>query len=206
MSNKEEACFIPTLSVISNIPDLTKIFFDADETTSSEISVAAVEDRSFDGSINLINFQRFKVHGCFPRYPDQRDLTTTLDKINKESSLIVYISHRWLRATAACEEWNGSPDPDTPMQDKFKICVEGIEKLMQHFAPKLDACFLWTDFCCTDQNRNPGSQLKRLERIMECADCMFTPIVDKMARAIAFEARNSYADYEAVPWSEGPSA
>lgn len=45
----------------------------------------------------FINFELFQSHGSFPRYPNNWNLTTKINDIRRNKSLIVYISHNWLR-------------------------------------------------------------------------------------------------------------
>ncbi len=47
--------------------------------------------------IRVIDFEDFKSFGSFPRYPDQKHLVTTLNDINRDESLVVFVSHCWLR-------------------------------------------------------------------------------------------------------------
>lgn len=47
--------------------------------------------------IRLIDFDSFVAHAEFPRFPDQENLVTTLDDIDRNNSLIVFVSHCWLR-------------------------------------------------------------------------------------------------------------
>ncbi len=50
--------------------------------------------------IRLIEFAKFKNHGGFPRFPDNKDLVTSLDKINRDENIIIFLSHCWLRGKA----------------------------------------------------------------------------------------------------------
>lgn len=41
--------------------------------------------------IRFIDFNKFKDHGTFPRYPEQKDLITNLENISREKSFLVFI-------------------------------------------------------------------------------------------------------------------
>ena len=87
----------------------------------------------FDGDlppIRLIDFSKFCYHGGFPRYPDNKDIVTSLDRIDRDKSLIVFISHCWLRGYPAAEGWDGRPHPDDAYGSKYKLCVTGIKHIL----------------------------------------------------------------------------
>lgn len=84
-------------------------------------------------NIRFVDFEAFKSHGKFPRYPDDRKLTTTLEKIDRQSSIIVFLSYVWLRK-ATVQDPN-QQHPDNAENDLFKLCVEGIAKLIASLAP-----------------------------------------------------------------------
>jgi hypothetical protein len=43
----------------------------------------------------------------------------------------------------------------------------------------MEECFIWCDYGCIDQSKDPAGELKQLDKIMELCDCIFTPIYDK---------------------------
>lgn len=45
--------------------------------------------------IRLIDYKDFARRTSFPRYPENKDITVVLDKINKDDSFVVFISHCW---------------------------------------------------------------------------------------------------------------
>jgi hypothetical protein len=157
-------------------------------------------------SIRLIPFQDFKALGQLPRYPDNRDLTITLDRLDEETyntSLIVFISHCWLRGWDGAEGWDGRPHPDNAEGGKFALCVEGIEKVLKIMAPGMTNCFLWLDFGCIDQDGDPAGELRQLDKIVQVCDCVLTPIFDKDPGGWDFPKviRNYYDDYRSPSWS-----
>lgn len=191
--------FTDTISVLADFSPLGSLFGSTDENEPVEI---------FPGPyapVVLINFDNFKANGSFPRYPEDKSLTTTFDKVDRSTSIIIYVSHRWLRPTPDNEGWDGRPHPDSPNGVIFDLCVEGIEKLLKTLAPGMPRCYLWIDYSCLNQ-KNPSTDLIRIDKIIECSDCLFTPLYDDKARATAFESRDLYEDYRAKSWNEGPAA
>ena len=141
--------------------------------------------------IRVIDFDEFKKCGEIPRlgfgksekYPSApcKDITIPLTSIDREKSLIVFVSHGliagwWGRGPdgevvdqATADEWRGYPHPDTKDNAKFKLEVEAIEKLSQVMAPGINV-YLWHDFSCMDQNGNPAGELKQLDKIVDRGD------------------------------------
>jgi hypothetical protein len=157
--------------------------------------------------IRLINFKSFKELGTFPRFPDQKHLTCTLDQITKatyENSLIVFVSHCWLRGWKGAQGWDGRPHPDNKRGDKYKLCVHGIEKILTKFAPGMKNCYLWLDFGCIDQDGNPAGELKLLDKIIQVSDCVFTPIHDEHHNDWDYPKKwnNPYKEYQSKPWND----
>ncbi len=132
-------------------------------------------------SIRLIKFDQFKQLGTFPRCPDHEAITSVLKNLDQndyENSLFIFISHCWLRGNSNCEGWQGKPHPDNLQNDKYKLCVEGIEKIMKIMAPGMKECYVWVDFSCIDQDKDPAGELRQLEKIVQISDCILTPIYD----------------------------
>ena len=152
--------------------------------------------------IRLIDFNLFKQLGHTPRYPDNKDLCVNLGDIDRRRSLIVFISHCWLRGYDGAPGWEGKPHPDNPVGDKFKLCVKGIESVWKTHAPGMDRCYMWMDFGCMDQDGNPAGELKRLDEIIKCADFIFTPIAGDPAN-LPSPHSHLYKDYKAPLWNEG---
>jgi hypothetical protein len=130
----------------------------------------------------LMNFDAFKTAGTLLRFPSCGHLTTALTDIDRSKSLVVFISHRWLRANSLAPGWDGQPHPDNTNGDVFKLCVEGIYALKQSVAPQLAYCYIWMDYCCIDQDKDTSAtRLIDLKTVMEGVDCVFTPIIDHSA-------------------------
>ena len=95
--------------------------------------------------------------------------------------------------------WDGIPHPDNARHDKYKLCVKGIEDIMQNQSQGMTACYIWIDFGCMDQDGNPAGELKQLDEIIRAADCLFTPIVGEATILSTYS--NIYEDYKAEAWN-----
>jgi hypothetical protein len=168
-------------------------------------SVLNHED-GINSSIRLINFSDFKELGLFPQYPLNQDKAIALNHFTEaqyKDSLIIFVSHVWLRGSSNMEGWDGKAHPDDVSNAKYKLCVEGIEVIVKELAPGLNSCYLWIDFGCVDQSNNPALEIRALDKIMQLCDCIFTPIVDA---ATHFPENPSifFTQYKSPAWS-GPS-
>lgn len=117
------------------------------------------EERS---TIRFVKFDEFRRMSSFPRYPENKNVTFLLREMTPQQyqeSLIVFISHRWLRGSSDAKDFEKEPHPDNKEADKFHLCVSGIEKLLQ-LVPKINSCYLWFDFSCLDQDEDPSKELK----------------------------------------------
>lgn len=157
--------------------------------------------------IRLIDFDGFWKLKRLPRCPDRLDKTVTLDSINRNESLLIFISHCWLRGHKAAKDWSGKPHPDTVAGDKYKLCLEGIEWVKRNMAPRMKHCYVWLDFGCINQDGNPAGELEQLDKIVECCDAIFTPIVDLHSNwELPPTSTDLLNDYKAKLWNEGPHA
>jgi hypothetical protein len=152
--------------------------------------------------IRFISFEPMKHLQSFPRYPENSHLCIDMDSIDRSDSLVIFVSHCWLRGWSGAQDWDGRPHPDNAANEKFKLCVEGIEKIKLVLAPGAKKCYLWLDFACIDQNGHPAGELKSLDQIIRNCDVLFTPIHSENI----FENGHGsfYQDYVASAWNEGP--
>ena len=90
----------------------------------------------------MINFEDFKKRTSFPRYPEDKDLCVDIATLDRRDAFFVFISHCWLRGWSGADGWDGKPHPDNATHDKYKLCVEGVEKTMKRMAPGAKQCFL----------------------------------------------------------------
>jgi hypothetical protein len=139
--------------------------------------------------IKIIPFAAFCSLDHFPRFPDDAHCTLSLSKLTVEEydrSLMVFVSHCWLRGWSGAEGWDGRPHPDTADGEKYKLCVDGIDKIMKSMASGMQNCYLWLDFGCIDQDGNPAGELKMLDRIVGVCDCFLHLSLTKITTSGSF--------------------
>jgi hypothetical protein len=156
--------------------------------------------------IRIIPFPAFCSLRRFPRFPDDAHCTMSLSKLTVEEydrSLMIFVSHCWLRGWSGAEGWDGRPHPDTADGGKYKLCVDGIDKIMKSMASGMQNCYLWLDFGCIDQDGDPAGELKNLDKIISVCDCLFTPIFDKDHEQWKLPSADSniYDDYLSSAWN-----
>ena len=101
-----------------------------------------------------------------------------------------------------CAGWDGRPHPDNSSHEKHRLSVSGIEKIMKTFAPGMSACYIWLDFGCMDQDGDPAGELKQLDEIVRCSDCLFTPLAGEGHLSIFYNSWSDiYQDYRADTWN-----
>jgi molybdopterin converting factor small subunit len=129
--------------------------------------------------IRFIPFEQFKIVGSVPRFPNNHNIYVSLDDIDVDNSLLIYISWCWERGWAGAQGYDGRPHPDNPFGGKYALCIDGIEQIMKIQAPGFERCYIWADYSCIDQDRDPAGELKQLDKIVGACDCLFTPIYDE---------------------------
>ena len=149
---------------------------------------------------------------CSFRYPENFDVTEDLATMDLSNCLVIFVSHQWLRSSDDDDDENGEIlddeiHPDNEFHEKFMMCVAGIQKILDNCAPryqKRGRCFLWLDYGCINQNGNPASRLKSLTEVMQCCDCVFTPLVDQEQDEWELEITEAglYEDYLAKSFSD----
>lgn len=151
--------------------------------------------------IRLINLKQFKNLGSLPRCPNDESMIKlndmTIEEYNK--SLILFISHRWLRQS----------HPDRSTNDKYLLCIDGIEKVLHQLAPGMEECYLWLDYACVNQDNNPANEIKSvLMNIIQFCDCIFTPIVDDNHESWKYPDvwKNRFTEYLCPAWNDTNSA
>lgn len=159
------------------------------------------------GPIRFIDLEYLAMLGQFPRCPSNMDMTHDLKDIDRSNSLLVFISHCWLRGNPGSEGWDGTPHPDNATGDKYKLCIAGIKGLKEICASKMKRCYVWMDYCCMNQDSTDlTSDLEQYDRIVECCDCLFTPIVDPENKSWSYQEAGGGFGYLAKSFREGPTA
>jgi hypothetical protein len=162
--------------------------------------------------IRLISFTAFRSLGRIPRFPNDADCTIRLSELTTEEynkSLIVFVSHRWLRGWSGAEGWDEStcPHPDNVDGGKYKLCVKGIDTILKSMTSGMENCYLWIDYGCMDQDGNPAEELKKtLDKIVQVCDCLFTPIYEKDHSTWEFSGQviDLYDGYLSRAWQGTP--
>jgi hypothetical protein len=156
--------------------------------------------------IRFIPFEQFRAVGSFPRFPNNSNICVNLEDIDAENSLLVFISHCWLRGWSGAEGWDGRPHPDNSTGGKYELCADGIGMIMKNFAPGFKSCYIWLDYGCIDQDGDPAGELKQLDKIVGVCDCLLTPIYDAdHASRMSLTSCNSSFDFNRSPgWNGNP--
>lgn len=171
--------------------------------TTRELSIRQLKNETRESDVNrFINFEDLKVRTSFPRYPENFEIAIDVATIDLSKSLMVYISHQWLRCSPVEDAVDDDSHPDSEFHEQFLLCVAGIQRLHDACASKLKKCYIWLDYGCINQNGNPASRLKSLATLMEYCDCMFTPIVDNSSWVLEHTPNGLYKDYLAEGFAE----
>ena len=151
--------------------------------------------------IRFIDFERFKILSQMPRFPENANLCVSMESIDRDNSLIIFISHCWMRGHAATEGYDGRAHPDNANHDKFKLCLSGIEKVKANFAPDMKHCYVWLDYGCLNQDTDPTAEMGgRLDQVIGFCDCLFSPIYG-INQNTASAVNNFYDGYQVISWN-----
>ena len=115
------------------------------QVTTKATSTSAVTDEEALPPIRFINYNDLKKLPSFPRYPENADLCINEDAIDRSISLVIFISHCWLRGWDGAAGWDGRPHPDNASHDKFQLILAGIEHL-KRLAPGMSEVYVWIDY------------------------------------------------------------
>jgi hypothetical protein len=58
-------------------------------------------------TVKLIDFVDFCNLSSYPRYTENKNLLVDFEIIDRNDSLIIYISHQWLRGWCGADGWDG---------------------------------------------------------------------------------------------------
>jgi hypothetical protein len=58
-------------------------------------------------AIRLIDFEDFCGLSSYPRYSENKNLLVDFGSIDRDNSLVIFISHRWLRGWSGADGWDG---------------------------------------------------------------------------------------------------
>ena len=145
------------------------------EVSRKQSNKSAVNESLDAPDIRLISFRDFKRSNSFPSYESHKDMLISLPEIHdRDLSFVVFISHCWLRNEPESDGYDGIPHPDNQSNSKFKLCIDGIKKTLEEYAPGAKECYIWMDYICLQYH----NEIHHLDKIMECSDCLFTPLYD----------------------------
>lgn len=112
------------------------------------LSNSTIKDNEVLPPIRLISFDKLKKRDDFPRNPDNKNLCVVADKIDREKSLLIFLSHCWLRGFPGAPGYDKKPHPDNASNDKFKLMISAINALIfsQTKNIKEENVYVWIDF------------------------------------------------------------
>lgn len=119
----------------------------------------------------FISFTEFKTFGTLPVF-DINNKLVNHDAIDTDSSVVIYISHQWLRSSASA--------PDTPNNTKYKLIIEAVESILKKFT-SMKKCYLWIDYSCLNHDKmspDYGMIDKVLFEAISCCDIFLTIVCD----------------------------
>ena len=145
---------------------------------STNVSTNKQEEEEELPPIRYIKLSDLRKLSSFPRYPENADICVNEDDIDRSISLIIFISHCWLRGWNGAAGWDRRPHPDNANHDKFALILEAIDKHLIRQAPGMREVYVWIDYGCINQNADPAGELKQLDKIVQSCDLVLTVIVD----------------------------
>lgn len=160
--------------------------------------------------IRLINCNDLKKLTSLPRFPENADICTNYDEIDRSASLLIFISYHWLRGWSGAAGWDGRPHPDNDKHEYFQLILEATEHLKRE-APGMKDVYIWMDYGCINQNVDPASELRLLNKIVQSCDLVLTPVVDSYTGewkswelpSPGATLLEDYLDYKAKSWFGG---
>eukprot|EP00808_Paulinella_micropora_P002615 g83051.t1 len=91
--------------------------------------------------------------------------------------------------------------PDHEDNSKFRLLLEGVERLCKRIAPTLplENVFLWVDYCI-NQDSAPASELDNLTGIVHECDVLFTPLTGDCKGYLKTSGADSIMAYHNAVW------
>lgn len=148
------------------------------------------------GILNVLELEVLRSLKRFPRCPENRELLVNMRTLDRESSLIIFISHCWLQGG---QDADGHPYPDDSAGNKYKLCMEGVDKIRSKREGV--TVYVWFDYSCLDQSRDPATQLSKydLDVLFEWTDCLFTPLVESYNKHATLDTGDGFhTEYQDV--------
>ena len=134
----------------------------------------------------FIEFKRLKTFDSFFEFLEflkiSNDLLVDSKDIDRDDSIIIFISHRAL-SFSQDEEPLDEPIKnahDNSSNDKFRLLNEALVKITSILAPNISNCYIWMDFICN--NCSSGSSCSagkpNYPLIFQMSDVILTPMYD----------------------------
>ena len=186
---------------------------------SSSSNSPHYQQRQSKAHIRLLSFERLVQAHMIPNYEEHPDWTISYADIDHDQSVILFISHVWLRSSGDCKGFTGRPHPDDISWNKYKILVAGLEQFRESFLTPDHVLYLWIDYSCArlsepsihiqdltsvhSPDKVPKeSTWKDLVDVMSIVDGVFTPITGFRNYA----AMATYKTYYCDEWNtDGPN-
>ena len=146
-------------------------------------------EESFMSQVLLMEFGRFKSFGYLPSFAHGREFLTSAANIDLSRVFVVFISHRWI--SEEITEGQQQLEPDDDSNGKFRLIVEGVERIWALHAHGLEFCYLWIDYSCLQKSNPSILSPNYLQRVISFCDVMFTPILLTPCSAISSTPRSS---------------
>ena len=140
--------------------------------------------RNIMPNIYYMKYEHFRSCGQFPCYSHNNLDIKNVDKIDTSKVFIIFISHTWLYKRRDDVEGEEHEDvesvyhPDDIYNTHYHLCINGIEKILYNHVKNIKDCYVWVDYSCLNQDVNPVLEMEELDKIMECCDCILTPVID----------------------------
>jgi hypothetical protein len=165
-----------------------------EEVQLNPISNSTIKEGEILPPIRFIRFSDLKKRREFPRNPNDDKLCVILDEIKRSNSLLIFLSHCWLRGYPLAPGFDKKPHPDNAYHEKYNLMISAINALIfsQTKSIKEEDVYVWIDFASINQDKDPAGELKQLNKIVQVCDLMLTPLVDY-----------NHQDWELVPTKEG---
>jgi len=128
----------------------------------------------------VYNAEYLKMKGRMPRCPEDNAWQVKVDDIDRERSLLIFVSHNWLQTYPGARGYDGRPHPDTRNHDKLNLLLDAISKIKQDFVTdKITNFYVWLDYGCIDQDFAYRFDPRTFARSIDVCDIILTPIYDE---------------------------
>ena len=161
---------------------------------------------NFEGRIDpltpftAVPFLKFKGYGQMPR--SDKGLAVPVTDMS-ESTVVVFISHRWLRPWPTQEEceangavWAGAPHPDDVHGTKLSLIMQGVEALAENNHWALGNVAIWLDYSCISQDNTvlKGAGIRSLLGYAALCELVLIPCLEDPQFPVAHMVQGGYGE------------